>query len=255
MDDRQHTLTAFVLRQHAVGEADRVLVLLTRERGLQRALARGLRKAGSRLGGRLEAFREASVTLARGRNLDVVAGAESLRRFPAVATDFEALAAGLAATELLLAFLADDDPQPEAYDMYASLLGRLGPGAPAEVLLCAFELQLLDALGYRPELEACTACGEPVEELGTFAGLDLEGGGVVCTGCEGLMPTRPRPLSGAAWRLLQQLRALDLAAGEPPVAPADLAAQARGALKAYSSLHAERELKAQRMFDWTGAPP
>ncbi|MEB3330191.1 MAG: DNA repair protein RecO [Candidatus Sericytochromatia bacterium] len=254
MDDRQPTFTAFVLRQHAVGEADRVLVLLTRERGLRRALARGLRKAGSRLGGRLEAFREASVTLVRGRNLDVVAGAESLRRFPAIATDFDALAAGLAATELLLAFLADDDPQPEAYDLYATLLGRLGPGSAAEVLLCAFELQLLDALGYRPELAACTACGAPLAGPVDLGGLDLEGGGVVCAGCEGLMPVRPRRLSWAARELLLQLRALDLAAGQPPDVAVDLASQARSALKAYSSLHAERELKAQRMFDWKHTP-
>jgi DNA repair protein RecO (recombination protein O) len=254
MDDRQHTLTAFVLRQHAVGEADRVLVLLTREQGLRRALARGLRKAGSRLGGRLEAFREASVTLVRGRNLDVVAGAESLRRFPAVATDFDALAAGLAATELLLAFLAEDDPQPEAYDMYARLLGRLGPGAPAEVLLCAFELQLLDALGYRPELEACTACGDPITDASGFAGLAMEAGGAVCVGCEGQLASRPRRLTGAAWQLLVGLRSLDLEAGQPPEVPADLAAQARSALKAYTSFHAERDLKAQRMFDWKGEP-
>lgn len=255
MDARHHTVTAFVLRHHAVGEADKVLVLLTREHGLRRALAKGLRKASSRLGGRLEAFREASVTLARGRNLDVVTQAESLRRFPAVATDFDALACALGATELLLAFLEEDDPHPEAYELYATLLGCLGPGAPAEVLLTAFELQLLDALGFRPSLAACTACAAPIEEPEAFAGLDLEAGGAVCLACEGLSRTRPRPLTGAAWRLLVALQALPLPACRELPVPQDLAAQARNALKAYTGRQAERELRAQRMFDWGSAPP
>lgn len=255
MDPRHHTVTAFVLRHHAVGEADKILVLLTREHGLRRAVAKGLRKANNRIGGRLEAFREASVTLARGRNLDVVTQVESLRRFPAVSTDFDALATALAATELLLTFLAEGDAHPEVYELYASLLALLGPGQPAEVLLTAFELQLLDALGYRPSLTACVACGEDIADPLRLAGLDLTAGGAVCTACEGEAPARPRRLTGAAWQLLCRLQGSPLEACLEGVVAPDLAAQARSALKAYTSVHAERELKAQRMFDWRTDPP
>lgn len=253
-DSRLTPVTAFVLRHHVVGEADKILVLLTQEDGLRRALAKGLRKANNRIGGRLEAFRECQIVLAKGRNLDIVTQVDSLRRFPGVAQDYDALACGMAASELLMAFLEEGDPQPEVYALFAELLGELGPGAPAEILLTAFELQLLELLGYRPELQVCMGCDRPIEGPYDVAGLHIEGGSAICVHCEGLVSGRVRRLSGAAWSLLLTLQETPLGEAKALEAPAGVLGNCRHALREYLAYRAERELKAQGMFDWQPAP-
>lgn len=250
-DNRLYAVTAFVLRHHVLGEADKIVTLLTLEEGLRRVVAKGLRKANNRIGGRLEAFRECQVLLAKGRNLDVVTQVDSLRRFPEVAKDYDALAAGMAASEVVMAFLEEHDPAPEVYALFAELLGELGPGAPAELLLTAFELQLLDVLGYRPELHACMACDRPIEWSYDVAGLHIEGGSCICVHCEGLVSGRMRRLSGAAWTLLTTLQEKSLAEARALPAPPDgVLGNCRHALREYLAYRAERELKAQGMFDW-----
>ncbi len=253
-DNRLTTVTAFVLRHHVLGEADKILVLLTQEDGLRRVVAKGLRKANNRIGGRLEAFRECQVILAKGRNLDVVTQVDSLRRFPGVSQDYDALACGMAASELLMAFLEEGDPAPEAYALFAELLGELGPGAPAEVLLTAFELQLLDVLGYRPQLDTCMACDRPIEWAYDVAGLHIEGGSAICVHCEGLVSGRVRKLSGGAWALMNKLQETPLSEARQVDAQPGVLGNCRHALKEYLSFRAERELKAQGMFDWQPAP-
>lgn len=253
-DARTATVTAFVLRHHLVGEADKLLVLLTREDGLRRVMAKGLRKANSRIGGRLEAFREATIQLARGRNMDVVTQVDSLRRFPAIATDYDALAAGMAANEALLAFLEDGDPHPEAYDLYAGLLAALGPGADSGLLLTAFELKLMGVLGYRPDLDHCVACDRALAGPEDAAGLHVEQGGAVCVHCEGLTSGRVRRLTGLAWQLLRAMQQAPYDAIAALAAPAPVVANGRHALREYLAFRAERELKAQGMFDWQPTP-
>jgi len=75
---------AIVLHQRALGESDRIVTLFTRENGKLRAVAKGVRRPTSRLGGRIEPFTHARLMLARGRTLDVIAqglrdGAGALR--------------------------------------------------------------------------------------------------------------------------------------------------------------------------------
>lgn len=252
--ERTYTLTAFTLRGYALAEADRILVLMTREHGLKRVVAKGLRKPKSRIGGRLEPFRENRVMLAKGKNMDVVVQAEGSRSYPDVSRDFEAMACAMSAAELLLAFLEDGDPQAEAYDLYAELLEALVPGASAETLLAGFELHLLDLLGYRPQLDACVGCDRPLAEDGHVAGLHIEGGGAMCDHCAGLHAGRLRRLGPGAWSLLSALQDAPLAASAGSEIPQRLVSHCRHALKDYLSHRAERELRAQGMFDWQGAP-
>ena len=248
---RSYTATGVVLRHHALKENDRIVALFTREHGLVRAVAKGVRKATSALGGRLEPLRENTLLLARGRQLDIVAQAEGLRRFPHATDDLDRLAAALGGAEVLLAFLAEEDPQPEAYDLFLAFLGELGPRHHPELLLSAFELQLADVLGYRPELEACVACEAPFAEDGHDVwALHIEAGGAVCARCAGRVPGQARRMSPAGWQLLRDLIDTPL----PELAtrtedPARLAGMRR-ALRAYMAFRAEKDLVAQTLFDW-----
>ncbi|MEB3195982.1 MAG: DNA repair protein RecO [Candidatus Sericytochromatia bacterium] len=248
MKGREQVESAYVLRHHELGEADKIVVLFTRERGLGRAVARAVRKAKSPLAGRLEPFNELELTLVSGRSLQTISHSQTLRRFPHVVSDFDGLAAAMSANELLLSLLETDDPHPDLFDAYGALLALLQPPCRAELLLASFEMQLLTALGYRPELESCIRCGCALDEGEALGGLAVEEGGVACLDCR----DGTRPLSLGAWRLLQALQETPLAASPALRATDDLVIQVRHALKAYTAVRAERDLRAQRMFDWRG---
>jgi DNA repair protein RecO (recombination protein O) len=253
--NRTYNLTAIALRGYALNEADRILVLFSPEEGLKRVVAKGLRKPKNRIGGRLEPFRENNIMLAKGRNMDVVTQVESLRSFPAIQQDFDLLAAAMSAAELLLAFVEEGVPAPDVYEHFVEFLGLLKPGAEAEVLLTAYELQLLELVGYRPELGYCLSCERPLDEAKDVQGLNIEGGGTICVNCAGQTAGRLYPLSPGAWQLLQRLQETPLEECLRFKGTGTLLASCRHALKDYLSYRAERELKAQKMFEWDNMVP
>ena len=249
---RTYNVTGIVLRGYPLNEADRILVLFSPDEGLKRVVAKGLRKPKNKIGGRLEPFRENQIMLAKGRNMDIVTQVESLRAFPALQQDFDMLAAAMSAAELLLAFVEEGVPSEDIYAHFIEFLGLLAPGMEATVLLTAYELQLLELVGYRPELEYCLACERPIEDPRQVLGLNIEGGGAICVHCEGLSPGRLYRLSPGAYQLLMKLQETPLEACRRYNGSAQLLSSCRQALKAYLSFRAERELKAQSMFDWQG---
>lgn len=250
--ERTYTVTALCLRGYPLKEADKILVLMTREEGLKRVVAKGLRKPKNKIGGRLEPFRENHVMLAKGRNMDIVTQVDSVKAYDGPRQDFDLMAAGMSASELLMAFLEDNDPHPEVYDLYVELLTTLKPGADAAVLLTAFELHLLDIIGYRPVLDFCMSCERPIEWGTDVYGLNIEAGGVTCLHCESLMAGRVRKLTPEAWQILRVLQETTLTECAAFAGDTTVLAGIRHALKEYLSFRAEKELKAQGMFDWQG---
>ncbi|HWV27987.1 MAG TPA: DNA repair protein RecO, partial [Aeromicrobium sp.] len=92
--------TGVVLRVHKLGEADRIITLLTRERGLVRAVARGVRKTSSRFGARVEPFMHVALQLAEGRTLDTITQVETIDAFAKnLGADYAAYTAGTAMLE------------------------------------------------------------------------------------------------------------------------------------------------------------
>ena len=92
---------AVVLRTHKLGEADRILTMLSRRHGKVRAVAKGVRRTSSKFGARLEPFMVADVQMYKGRSLDIVQQAESLGAYGAdIATDYDRYTAASAMSEL-----------------------------------------------------------------------------------------------------------------------------------------------------------
>ncbi len=254
MQERNILLTAFVLRHHLLGEADKIVVLFSRERGLRRAVAKGVRRPKSTLAGRLEPFIENRVELLKGRSLDKVVQLDTLQRFPAVLTNLDGLASALSASELLLGLLQPDDPHPDVYDIFVELLQLLAPEGPHEILSLIFELQVLAALGYRPSLAACSRCDAALTNPSPGTTWDAPGGGCVCRSCSLQAPTGLRPLSPGAWQLLRRLQHTPLRAAPGVTGDPGVLKQARSLLTAYTAARTERDLKARRMLDWAATP-
>ena len=207
---RRYVTDAIVLSRFDLGEADRVLTLITPEHGKLKAIAKGIRRPTSRLGGSLEPFAELTVGLARGRTFDVVTEVRVGHAWLGLRDNLES-----AATAWYLAELADRslEERHEAQALYA-LLHRayelLDAGmAPGRVARW-YEMHLADELGQRPEVDRCVECDRMLEASEAFRWVPPLGG-VVCSRCPGPPADRAR-LTLEALKLLKAYQRLDVEA-------------------------------------------
>ena len=226
-----------VLRTHKLGEADRIVTLLTRQHGRVRAVARGVRKTTSRFGSRLEPFTHVDVMFAEGRSLDTVTQAETRTPFAgALGGDYERYTAGTVMLEIADR-LASEEKQP-MLQQFLLLVGGLramaaGEHGPSQVL-DSYLLRSLAVAGYAASFDHCVRCGEE----GPHRWFHLAAGGVLCADCR---------LPGAATPAPETLAVLGaLLAGDWPTVhaaePRHLR-EASGLVAAYLSWHLEREVK------------
>jgi DNA repair protein RecO (recombination protein O) len=172
-----------VLRSLRYGEADRILHLYTPDRGRVSAIAKGVRRARSRFGGRLEPFFRLDLVLYEGRGeMLTVTSAETLAAHPRLREDARALDGAGRACEAVARVFDDGEPHRGVYHLLANELALLDrePARAGRANALAFRLKLLLAAGFAPQLAACASCGE-VDHLAGFSGA---AGGVVCAACE-----------------------------------------------------------------------
>jgi DNA repair protein RecO (recombination protein O) len=166
---------AVVLRTYKLGEADRIVVLLTRQHGKVRAVAKGVRKTKSRFGSRLEPIRHVALQLYEGRELDTITQAESIDHFGAIREDLNRIARASAMLEAVDHMSSDREPNPRLYTMLLGALRALAAD-DSPLLVAGFFFKLLALEGFRPVVEGCVTCGE-TDALVAF---DAEEGGLLC---------------------------------------------------------------------------
>jgi DNA repair protein RecO (recombination protein O) len=231
---------AIVLRSLRYGEADRILHLYTPERGRLSAIAKGVRRARSRFGGRLEPFFRARLVLYEGRSdLLTVTSAETVAGHPRLREDARALDAAARACEAVDRLFADGEAHAGVYHLLANHLAQLDaePRGATRGAALAFRLKLLLAAGFAPQLAACAACGAR-EDLVGFSGA---AGGVVCAACEGAA----FPLGQEAHDFL--VAALGRPLAQAPDAPPRALAQAERAILETLEHHAHVRLRPVRV--------
>jgi DNA repair protein RecO (recombination protein O) len=169
-----------VLRTYKLGETDRIVNLLTQGRGKVRAVAKGVRRPGSRFGGRLEPFSHVDLQLYEGRNLDMISAAELITPFSGVREDFALSACGSAMVEGADRVAQEDERSTQLFLLLLDGLRALErkPYRPA-LVLDAYLLRLASAAGYHPFLDACASCGAP----GRHAVFHIAAGGAICPDC------------------------------------------------------------------------
>lgn len=173
---------AIVLRTHPLGEADRIITLLTRRHGKVRAVAKGVRRTGSRFGARLEPFGLVDVQLHTGRTLHTVTQVVTIETFAApISADYDRFTAASAMLETTER-LTDEatEPSQRGFLLLIGAMRTLAAGRiPAALVLDAFLIRTLALSGWAPELQVCATCGAP----GPHHALDIRAGGLVCTSC------------------------------------------------------------------------
>ncbi|MDQ6933484.1 MAG: DNA repair protein RecO [Candidatus Eremiobacteraeota bacterium] len=177
--ERSYKTTAFVLRGHNLGEADKIYTLFTASRGKLDAIAKGVRRTKSHFAGRLEFMSETTLTLHRGRNLDVITSAEIVHSSWDMVVRPATFVAAHAMAEVVNAFCEPDLAQPDIYALLTAAVWSFHKTEDVRPLLPRFYLRLLDALGLAPPSGACVRCGGNLSS----AWVDLESGGLACMDC------------------------------------------------------------------------
>ncbi len=234
---------AIVLRTHKLGEADRIITLLSRERGKIRAVAKGVRRTKSKFGSRLEPFSRVDLLVHEGKNLDIITQAESLNAYGQdLANDYMRWTAGQTILETADRLTSEEGISSES--QYLLLVGALRTLASAEheasMVLDAYLLRSLSLAGYAPSLDACVTCGV----LPDAPFFHIPSGGVLCG--EHRLPGSVAPKEEAI-ALLQSLMS-----GDWPHADSTETAIRRevsGVVAAYTQWHLERSLRSLPMVD------
>jgi len=207
---RLYKTEAIVLRSMDLGEADRVLTLLTPRLGKLRVIAKGIRKPRSRIGGALEPFSDVHLVLAVGRTFDVVTQTALEDPHLGLRNDLHSTAAAWYLVELADRFCEGSADAHAAFQLLAQGLSGLDASpdeVSREVVTRWFELHLLGEMGFRPELSQCLVCGAPIEPDGnTYSAV---GGGVQGPECSDAA-LGARPISSDALKVLRHLQRSEL---------------------------------------------
>lgn len=185
---------AVVLRTHKLGEADRIVTVLSRGRGKIRAVAKGVRRTSSKFGARLEPFSHVDLQFATGRTLDVVTQAETIGAYGEPLTaDYRAYTAGQVMLETADRLVAEErEPALQQYLLLVGALRVLNSGTsdgprPASLILDSYLLRSLAVAGYAPTFTDCARCGL----VGPHRAFSPAAGGAVCEACRPSGAARP----------------------------------------------------------------
>ena len=181
-----------VLRTYKLGEADRIVVFLTSGHGKVRAVAKGVRRTKSRLGGRLEPLSHVELLLYEGRELDIVSQAEMIEPWRPLRGNLNRLSQAMAMAEATEQVAQEREPSEPLYRMLVGALRTLS-GRSGPLVVAAFYWKLLSLDGAGPILSACASCGSgpPTMPLVAF---DIAEGGTLCRGCRRGLPLSPAAL-------------------------------------------------------------
>jgi len=179
-DRRLYVTDAIVLSRFDYGEADRILTLLTPELGKIKAIAKGIRRPTSRIGGSLEPLAELRLQLAKGRTFDVVTQVTMQHAWLGLRDDLEVTATAWYCAELVDRSLEERHAAEPLYLLlrrsYELLDAGMAPGRVARW----FEMRLCDELGVRPEVDRCVECDRLLDLGDEVRWMPLLGG-VLCS--------------------------------------------------------------------------
>jgi DNA repair protein RecO (recombination protein O) len=196
---------AIVLHAFDYLESSRIIRLLTREAGVQSALARGARKSRGRYGTALDLFAEGSAQLyvKPNRELHNLASFEISRSRGELAEDIGRFTAASAIAELALRFAGEAD-NPQLYDTVADVLDRIARSLPERTIEDGLAgcWRVVSVLGFTPELSSCALCHTPLRDADDTM-FSHSSGGIVCLACSKLAPGGRR-LPSAARAAIQQ---------------------------------------------------
>jgi DNA repair protein RecO (recombination protein O) len=227
---------AVVLRVQKLGEADRIITLLTKRNGRVRAVAKGVRRTTSKFGATVEPFSHVDVQLYPGRSLDIVTQTESLHAYgEQLVRDYPRYTAGTAVLETAERLTAEEhEPSLKLYLLVVGALRALTEDRDPSLVLDAFLLRAMAVSGYEPALMRCGRCGE----VGPHRWFNIAGGGSTCSDCH-----EPGEATVGALTLELMVALLEGDWETADAAEPRARREASGLVSAYLQWHLERGLR------------
>lgn len=235
---------AIVLRTHKLGEADRIVTMLSRGRGKVRAVAKGVRRTKSRFGARLEPGMVVDVQCYEGRNLDTITQAESLASYgEPISRDYASWTAASAMLETCDRLTEEGEPAVQQFVLLAGALASLAGGThDPGLVLDSYLLRAMAIAGWAASFHDCARCGAD----GPHRAFNVASGGAVCPVC------RPPGSAAPAPETLELLASL--ITGDWVVADASQRrhrSEASGLVAAFLQWHMERAVRSLRLVERT----
>ncbi len=174
------------LKSYNISEADKIMVMYSKEKGLIRGVAKGIKKTTSKLGGRMDLLVANKLMLNKGRNLDTICQAEALNTFFKLRSDMNKLFYSLYCAEIVNNFGIENDPNSEEiYNLFYNFLSGISEAVNKEqAMLCVlkFQLKIMDITGYSLELSQCVKCNHKIDNDADLY-FSIEQGGILCKNC------------------------------------------------------------------------
>jgi DNA repair protein RecO (recombination protein O) len=226
-----------VLRTLRLGEADRIVTLATPEHGKVRAVARGVRRTKSRIGGRVEPLTHVTMLCWHGRELDTITQVEVVNHFGPLREDLDRMVQAMLMIEVVDHVAVERHAMPELFRMLVGALTALAEN-PSPLVAGAFLWKLLTVEGVGPATDACAGCGS----AGPLVAFDAPRDGFLCNSCK-----RGQAVSEATLDLVRRILGGNLAAvlREPP-SPAANEVERLAILAV--EYHLDRRLRTPRAF-------
>ena len=179
----QFTTNTINLKSYSISEADKIVLMYSKDKGIIRAVAKGIKKTNSKLGGRMDLLVANKMMLSKGKNLNTICQAEALNTFYNLRNDINKLFYSMYCAEIVTNFGVEDDPNSEEiYNLFYTFLEQISSAKSKEsIMLCVlkFQLKIMNITGYSLELSKCVRCQNIPDEIY----FSIEHGGILCRDC------------------------------------------------------------------------
>lgn len=176
---------AINLKSYNLSESDKIIVMYSKDKGLIKGVAKGVKKPKSKLGARMDLLVANKLMLYKGKTLDRICQADVLNTFNKTRRDMDKIFYSMYISEVVSNFGVEDDPcSKEVYEILYKALEKISDSETKEEMLIAvikFQLKMMQISGFGIEFETCLGCGCHIDDRNMYFSPRL--GGVVCEKC------------------------------------------------------------------------
>lgn len=176
---------AINLKSYNLSESDKIIVMYSKDKGLIRGVAKGVKKPKSKLGARMDLLVANKLMLYKGKNLDRICQADVLNTFNKTRRDMDKIFYSMYISEVVNNFGVEDDPCSEdVYNLLYTALNAISDAETKEAILVAvikFQLKMMQISGFGIEFDSCLCCREPIKDENMYFSSRM--GGVICPKC------------------------------------------------------------------------
>lgn len=185
MEERNYTTDAINLKSYDLSDSDKIVLMYSKDKGLIKGVAKGVKKPKSKLGARMDALIANTLMFAKGKSLDRICQAQSINTFKESRQDIDKLMCSSYISEVVSNFGVEEDPcSKEVYELLYKALDKISRSETKKDVLIAvikFQLKMMLISGFSLELDSCLCCGERVLDENMYFSQDM--GGIICEEC------------------------------------------------------------------------